>query len=73
MGHRQQILKAKLYWIVMNSSLFINDLKVYFFSNRCASNISKLGNLKDDKLYEMKIHDSHIFIQKLIPFNWIYH
>jgi hypothetical protein len=32
-----------------------------------ALNISRLVNLKDCKLYRMKSHDCHVFIQTLIP------
>ena len=34
------------------------------FSNGYALNISRLVNLKDCKLYEIKSHDCHVFMQK---------
>jgi len=37
------------------------------FLDEHASNISRLVNLEDCRLYGMKNHDCHIFIQTLIP------
>ena len=42
-------------------------LKSLYFSDGHASNISKLVNLKEWILYEMKSHDCHMFMQTLIP------
>jgi hypothetical protein len=36
------------------------------FSNRYASNISRLINLKNYRLYKIKSHDCHVFMQKKI-------
>ena len=42
-------------------------LKSLRFLDRHASNISRLVNLKDCKLYGIKSHDCNLFIQTLIP------
>jgi hypothetical protein len=43
-------------------------LKSLCFPNGHASNISRLVNMKECKLYGMKSHDCHVFMQTLIPF-----
>jgi len=42
-------------------------LKSLYFSDGHASNISRLVNLEECILYEMKSHDCHVFMQTLIP------
>jgi hypothetical protein len=37
------------------------------FFNRHASNISRLVNMEECKLYGMKSHDCHVFMKTLIP------
>ena len=46
---------------------FCEWLKIIKFSDSFASNISRLVNLKDDSILDMKSHDSHIMMQHLIP------
>jgi len=43
----------------------LQNPKPYFYLY--ASNIAKLVNLVECKLYEMKSHDYHVFMQTLIP------
>ena len=42
-------------------------LKSLCFPDGHASNISRLVNIEDCRLYGMKSHDCHVFIQTLIP------
>jgi len=42
-------------------------LKSLCFSDGYASNIPRLVNTEECKLYEMKSHDCHVFMQTLIP------
>jgi len=42
-------------------------LKILCFPDRHASNISRLVNMEEYRLYGMKSHDCHVFIQTLIP------
>jgi hypothetical protein len=42
-------------------------LKSLHFLDEHASNISKLVNIEDCRLYGMKSHDCHVFMQTLIP------
>jgi len=52
-----------------NARLFIYQwIESLCYPDRYALNISKLVNLEDDKLYRMKSHDCHMFVQTLIPF-----
>jgi hypothetical protein len=44
--------------------------KSLHFSNGYASNISRLLNLEDWRLYGIKIHDYHVFMQTLIPLDY---
>ena len=44
--------------------------KSLHFPNGHASNISRLLNLEDWRLYGIKIHDYHVFIQTLIPLDY---
>ena len=41
-------------------------LKILCFPDRHASNISRLVNMEECRLYGMKSHDCHVFIQTLI-------
>jgi hypothetical protein len=51
-----------------NAQLLIYQwLRSLCFPDEYASNISKLMNLKDGRLYGMKIHDCHMYMQTLIP------
>ena len=64
-------------WVVKPKASFALDknaqllvyqwLKSLSFSNGHASNISRLVNLEDCRLYGMKSHDCHMFMQTLIP------
>jgi hypothetical protein len=38
-----------------------------YFPDEHTLNISKLMNLENCRLYRMKSHDCHVFIQTLIP------
>jgi len=42
-------------------------LKSLCFPNGHASNISRLVNMEECRLYRMKSHDCHVFMQTLIP------
>jgi hypothetical protein len=42
-------------------------LKSLWFPDECTSNIARFKNLKGYKLYEIKNHDNHEFMQILIP------
>jgi hypothetical protein len=56
-----------------NAQLLIYQwLKSLCFLDWYAWNISRLVNLEDDKLYKMKSHDYHIFMQTLIPLVYRY-
>jgi hypothetical protein len=44
--------------------------KSLHFPNGHASNISRLLNLEDWRLYGIKIHDYHVFMQTLIPLDY---
>jgi hypothetical protein len=51
-----------------NAQLLVYQwLKSLRFLDGHASNISRLVNLKDCRLYGMKSHDCHVFMQTLIP------
>ena len=50
----------------MHNHLSTNGLKVCIFLMEYASNISRLVNLEDCKLYGMKSHTCHMFMQTLI-------
>jgi len=51
-----------------NTQLYVNQLlKSLCFSYGHTSNISRLVNLEDYRLYEMKSHDCHMFMQTFIP------
>jgi len=45
-------------------------LKSLCFSDGHTSNISRLVNIEECKLYEMKSHDCHVFMQTLIPLTY---
>ena len=51
----------------MHNYLSTNGLKVCIFLMEHASNIPRLVNLEDCKLYGMKSHNCHMFMQTLIP------
>jgi hypothetical protein len=51
-----------------NTQLLIyKRLKSLRFPDGHASNISRLVNIEDCRLYGMKSHDCHVFMQTLIP------
>jgi hypothetical protein len=51
-----------------NAQLLVDQwLKTLPFPDGHASNISRLVNLEECKLYGMKSHDCHVFMQTLIP------
>jgi hypothetical protein len=66
MSYKLQSPKPISHWIRMHSYLY-QWLKSLRFSNRYSLNISRLVNLEDDRLYGIKIHKYHMFMQKLIP------
>ena len=66
-GHWSQSPKPTLPWIRMHDFLVYQWIKSAHFLDGYASNISKLMNLEDDRLYGIKSHDCHVFIQTLIP------
>lgn len=43
---------------------FLKEVKV---PDGYSSNISRLVNMKERKIYSLKSHDSHILMQRLIP------
>jgi hypothetical protein len=45
-------------------------LKSLFFLDGYASNISRLVNMEEYRLYGMKSHDCHVFMQTLIPLTY---
>jgi hypothetical protein len=50
-----------------NAQLLVYQwFKSLYFPDGYASNILRLVNLKDNKLYEIKSHNCHVFIQTLI-------
>jgi hypothetical protein len=51
-----------------NAQLLVDQwLKTLPFPDGHTSNISRLVNLEECKLYGMKSHDCHVFMQTLIP------
>jgi len=64
-----QIVKPRASFVLeKNTQLLVYQcLKSLCFSDGYASDISRLVNLKEYKLYGMKSHDCHVFIQILIP------
>jgi hypothetical protein len=66
---RSRVTKPKAsFTLDKNAQLLIYQwLKSLRFLDRYASNISRLVNLEDYGLYEMKSHDYHVFMQTLIP------
>jgi hypothetical protein len=50
--------------------LVYQSLKSLLFYDEYASNISRLVNLEDEKLYEMKSQDCHVFMQTLISLTY---
>jgi hypothetical protein len=54
-----------------NAQLLVYQwLKSLCFSNGHASNISRLVNLEDCRLYGVRSHDYHMFMQTLIPHDY---
>jgi len=66
---RSRVTKPKAsFTLDKNAQLLIYQwLKSLRFLDGHASNISRLVNLEDCGLYEMKSHDYHVFMQTLIP------
>jgi hypothetical protein len=64
-----QIAKPRASFVLeKNTQLLVYQcLKSLCFFDGHASNISRLVNLKDYRLYGMKSHDCHVFMQTLIP------
>jgi len=64
-------------WVVKSRASFVLEknaqllvykwLKSLRFPDGHASNISRLVNIEDCRLYGMKSHDCHVFMQTLIP------
>jgi len=64
-----QVIKPKAsFTLDKNAQLLAYQwLKSLRFPDEHALNISRLVNLKDCRLYRMKSHDCHVFMQILIP------
>jgi hypothetical protein len=70
---RSRVAKLKASFILdKNAQLLVYQwLKSLRFPDGHASNISRLVNLEDCRLYRMKSHDYHVLMQTLIPL--VYH
>jgi len=66
---RSRVAKPKVSFALnKNAQLLVYQcLKSLCFPNGYASNISRLVNMKDDKLFGMKSYDYQVFIQTFIP------
>jgi hypothetical protein len=66
---RSRVTKPKAsFTLDKNAQLLVYQwLKSLRFLDGHASNISRLVNLKDYRLYGMKSHACHVFMQTLIP------
>jgi hypothetical protein len=66
---RSRVAKPKASFALdKNAQLLVYQwLKSLHFLDGHASNISRLVNLKDCRLYGMKSHDYHVFMQTFIP------
>jgi len=64
-----RVAKARASFVLeKNAQLLVYKwLKSLHFSDGHASNISRLVNMKECRLYGMKSHDCHVFMQTLIP------
>jgi len=64
-----RVAKPKTSFVLeINAQLLVYQwLKSLFFSNGHASNISRLVNLEECRLYRIKSHNCHVFMQTLIP------
>jgi hypothetical protein len=64
-----QVAKPRAGFVLeKNTQLLVYKwLKSLRFPDGHASNISRLINIEDCKLYGMKSHDYHVFMQTLIP------
>jgi len=67
-----QVAKLKASFALDNKArlLIYQWLKGLCFPDGHASNISRLVNLEDYRLYGMKSYDCHVFIQTLIPLSY---
>jgi len=67
-----QVAKLRASFVLEKNAqrLVYKWLKSLCFSNRHASNISRLVNMEEYKLYGMKSHDCHMFMQTLIPLTY---
>jgi len=67
--NESQVAKPKASFVLeKNAQLLVYKwLKSLCFSDGHASNISRLVNIEDYRLYGMKSHDCHVFMQTLIP------
>ena len=65
-----RVIKLKASFVLdKNAQLLVYQwLKSLCFPDGHASNISRLVNLEDCKLYRMKSHNCHMFMQTLIAF-----
>jgi hypothetical protein len=64
---RSRVTKPKANFALDNNAhlLVYQYLKSLCFPDKYASNISRLMNLKDYRLYEMRSHDCHILCKHL--------
>jgi hypothetical protein len=69
-GSRVTKLKTSFALNKNGQLLLYQWLKSLCFSNGHALNISRLMNLKYYRLYGMKNHDCHVFMQTLIPLTY---
>jgi len=67
-GFRVLLISQHLFpEILLEAVLVYKWLKSLRFPDGHASNLSRLVNIEDCRLYEMKSHDCHVFMQTLIP------
>jgi len=68
--YRSRVLKPRASFVLEKNAqlLLYKWLKSLCFLDGHASNISRLVNIEECRLYGMKSHDCHVFMQTLIPF-----
>jgi hypothetical protein len=69
---RSQVAKPRASFVLEKYAqlLFYKWLKSLRFFNGHASNISRFVNMEECRLYGMKSHDCHVFMQTLIPLSY---
>ena len=68
--YRSRVLKPRASFVLEKNAqlLLYKWLKSLCFLDGHASNISRLVNIEECRLYGMNSHDCHVFMQTLIPF-----